>query len=140
MAFEKVTGTDTRRYSPVLHLSQVRCPSQTVSCHIADNLTSNLTKHIDACTARFLTESMQIMTSFASGSTYRRKVFNRKAVKWIVCQHLAFSTFDHPELHKLFKMLYAHVDIPTGNTIARYMHQYYDLSKIKVKESLCVSF
>jgi len=80
------------------------------------------------------------MTSFASGSTYQREVFNQKAVKWIVRRHLAFSTFDHPELHELFKMLYAHIDIPTGKTIARYTHQYYDLSKIKVKESLHVSF
>ena len=135
-----VKGTFYLSFKVYLADGQVRCPSQTVSRHIADNLTSNLTKHINACTGRFPTEGVQTMTSFTAGSTYRREAFNQKAVKWIVRRHLAFSTFDHPELHELFKMLYARVDIPTGMTIAQYTHQYYDLSKIKVKESLCVSF
>ena len=60
-------------------------------------------------------------------------------IKWIICQHLTFHIIDQPKLHDIFKMLYVWVDIPTGITVAQYAHQYFDRSKIKVKESLHVS-
>ena len=79
------------------------------------------------------------MSSFTAGSTYQQEVFNQMVVKWIIRRHLAFRIIDQPELHDIFKMLYTRVDIPTGVTVARYAHQYFELSKIKVQESLHVS-
>ncbi|KAI1788245.1 hypothetical protein LXA43DRAFT_852164, partial [Ganoderma leucocontextum] len=87
---------------------------------IHEDSTSNLLRHIRACTHTDTPES-QTITSFAAGSTYSESSFRYHLVMWITTRHRPFSIVEDPEFRGLLRMLYGRVDIPSRMTVNRDM-------------------
>ena len=88
---------------------------------IHEDSTSNLLRHIRACTSGGTPEAQKI-TAFASGSTYTESSFRYHLVMWITTRHRPFSIVEDPEFRALLRMLYGRVEIPSRITVTRDMH------------------
>lgn len=78
------------------------------------------------------------ITDFASGHHYSAAQFQYLLAIWCAWQHHPHRIVCDPKLVKLFKMLYAKVDIPSPLTISRDIQEMYTITKAKVAESLQV--
>ena len=94
-------------------------PSKFVTRHALDKSTSNLNKHLHTCEPGVNLLQPTVLQALTSRSTYTKSAFWQLCVKWIVRRRRPFSIIDDPELHAMFQMLNAKVEVPNRQMISR---------------------
>jgi hypothetical protein len=120
-----------------LIISDPRNPSQTIIRVRSDDSTSNLNRHVTRC-AGHLPQSGQAINDFAHGSTYTKAEFRYLSVVWVSQCHRPFAIVNDEPLQRMFRMLYAKVDIPSPTTLSRDVKEVHDLAKQNVAKVLQV--
>ena len=80
--------------------------------------TSNLLRHVRNCEPEE-TPEVELLASFAAGSTYSKAKFRFKLAVWIARRHRPFNLVEDPEFRELLYMLYGRVEIPSRKSTAR---------------------
>ena len=62
---------------------------------------------------------MELLTSFAAGSTYSKAKFRFKIAVWIARCHRPFNLVEDPEFREILAMLYGRVEVPSRKSVAR---------------------
>ncbi|THH15827.1 hypothetical protein EUX98_g9402 [Antrodiella citrinella] len=102
-----------------------------------DDSTSNLVRHVDICKPDdAVAPAGKAINDFAHGSTYSKALFRYLLSLWIACRHRPFSIIEDPELIRIFRMLYAQVEIPSASTISRDIQEIFTLSQAHIAKLL----
>jgi hypothetical protein len=104
-----------------------------------DTSTTNLLRHVQSCEGNKAPDDQEI-TTFAHGSTYSAGEFRYLITLWVTQCHRPFKIIEDPPLQKIFRMLYAKVDIPSDTTISRDVKEAHAISKKNVIRVLKVRF
>ena len=102
-----------------------------------DESTSNLNRHVKSCDEK-ATPSGQTITDFAHSSTYSKAEFRYLISLWVTQCHRPFAIVEDPPLLRIFRMLYAKVDVPSATTVSRDVKEIYQVSKVNVGKILQV--
>jgi hypothetical protein len=103
-----------------------------------DRSTSNLNRHVDRCCGKIAPDGQRI-NDFAHGSTYNKADFRYQTMLWVTQYHRPFVIVEDPPLQRMFKMLYAKVEIPSASTVSRDVKQAFLIAQKHVGKILQVS-
>ena len=86
-------------------------------CARNDVSTSNLKCHVSRCDGRLAPPGGHV-EEFAHGSSYNKAEFRYLATLWVSQCHRPFSIIEDRPLNRMFRMLYAKVDVPSVSTVS----------------------
>lgn len=122
------------RCSDVLNPSN---PSQSCTRARTDTGTTNLLRHVEACTGKKAPDD-QTIEKFAQGSTYTTGAFRFLITRWVTECHRPFKIVEDPPFQDMLRMLYSRVDIPSDTTVSRDVREVYRISQLQVAKTLQV--
>jgi hypothetical protein len=102
-----------------------------------DVSTSNLKRHVSRCDGQLAPPGGRV-DEFAHGSTYNKAEFQYLATLWVSQCHRPFAIIEDRPLNRMFRMLYAKVDVPSAPTVSRDVKEVYEITKKNVGKVLQV--
>ena len=103
-----------------------------------DVSTGNLKRHIKRCEPA-TSKGIQMLESFATGSTYTPAKLRHKIEKWIIMHYHAFSVVEQQGFKEILFLFNPNVSIPSAITISRDIQDHFVAAKAKVIQFLKVS-
>lgn len=105
-----------------------------------DDSTSNLGRHISACTKGSTPPAgQQAIDAFAQGTTYNPHKFRFKLAVWIARRHRSYAIVQDPEFVDILRMLSSKAEIPHPTTISRDVCEIFAISRVFIGKILQVS-
>jgi len=114
-----------------------RHPSSSCTSSRTNNATTNLLCHVESCEEKKAPNDQAINTC-AHSSTYSAGKFWYLIALWVSQYHHPFKIVKDKPLQKMFKMLYAKVEIPLDTTVSRDIKEVHTISKKHVAKALQV--
>jgi hypothetical protein len=102
-----------------------------VICARNDVSTSNLKRHVIRCDGQLAPPGERV-NKFAHGSTYNKAEFRYLATLWVSQCHRPFAIVKDRPLNRMFRMLYAKVDVPSASTVSRDVKEVFEITKKNV--------
>src|SRR6266481_1784622 len=124
--------------SPALTIPVYSHPSCFITRSRADDSTSNLNKHIDACDPTTTGET-EAISAYVHGNTYSAARMRYLLAKWTTRRFRPFIIVEDPELIEIFQMLFARIQIPSANTVSSDVREIFAVAQSSVKKLLQVS-
>lgn len=101
---------------------------------------SNLVKHVKICSASGdIRPQQQLMSTFASGSTYTCKRMCTLLLRWVTSRHWPMFIVGDPEFLDIIKMLNPQAVTPSRNTDTQDIKTMYSMTKANMKNMLQAS-
>ena len=114
-----------------------RNPSQSCTRTRTDTGTTNLLRHVEACTRKKAPDD-QTIEKFAQGSTYTPGAFRFLITRWVTECHRPFKIVEDPPFQDMIRMLYSRAEIPSDTTVSRDVREVYKISQPQVAKILQV--
>ncbi|EEB92578.1 hypothetical protein MPER_08889 [Moniliophthora perniciosa FA553] len=102
-------------------------PGITLICARYDNSTSNLARHVTACSGKVVSET-QAITQFSNGCNYDHGAFRLETALWVSESSRALATIEDKRLQRMFQIANAKLELVSADTLSKDVQLVYKMA------------